>query len=63
MKPHRGPPGTKDKPLEVLSIYEDRIIGCVCKCPSCTHTFFDGLTDNKCGYFTSCIVYFQTLYG
>lgn len=33
MKPQRGPPGTKDKPTEVLSIYEDRIIGCVCKCP------------------------------
>ena len=33
MKPQRGPPGTKDKPTEVLSICEDRIIGCVCKCP------------------------------
>ena len=32
MQPYSGPPGTKDKPLEVFSMFDDRIIGCVCKC-------------------------------
>ncbi|XP_078362414.1 cytochrome c oxidase subunit 5B, mitochondrial-like [Oculina patagonica] len=31
LKPYEGPPGTKDKPLEVLSMYDERIIGCVCE--------------------------------
>lgn len=32
LKPYEGPPGTKDKPLEVFSMFDDRIMGCVCKC-------------------------------
>lgn len=32
MKPYEGPPGTKDKPLEVLSMFDERIIGCICEC-------------------------------
>ena len=31
MQPSIGPPGTKDKPTEVLSMFDERIIGCVCK--------------------------------
>jgi len=31
MQPRSGPPGTKDKPVEVLSMFDERIIGCVCK--------------------------------
>lgn len=31
MKPYEGPPGTKDKPLEVFSMFDERIIGCVCE--------------------------------
>lgn len=31
MIPMRGPPGTKDKPIEVLSMYDSRIIGCICE--------------------------------
>ncbi|KAJ7373848.1 Cytochrome c oxidase subunit 5B [Desmophyllum pertusum] len=30
-KPYEGLPGTKDKPLEVMSMYNERIIGCVCE--------------------------------
>ena len=30
MQPRRGPPGTKDKPLEVMSMFDEQIIGCVC---------------------------------
>ena len=28
-----------------------------------TYTLFDGLTDNMCGYFTSCIAFFQASQG
>ncbi|XP_074635236.1 cytochrome c oxidase subunit 5B, mitochondrial-like [Acropora palmata] len=31
MTPMSGPPGTKDKPIEVLSMYDSRIIGCICE--------------------------------
>lgn len=55
MKPYRGPPGTKDKPLEVLSLHDDRIIGCVCE-PDATSIVWRKLTLNKvtrcdCGHF------------
>ncbi|KAM7451936.1 Cytochrome c oxidase subunit 5B [Porites harrisoni] len=55
MKPQRGPPGTKDKPTEVLSIYEDRIIGCVCE-PDATSIVWRKLKLNEltrcdCGHY------------
>ncbi|XP_068678755.1 cytochrome c oxidase subunit 5B, mitochondrial-like [Montipora capricornis] len=31
MVPLSGPPGTKDKPIEVLSMYDSRILGCICE--------------------------------
>lgn len=31
MKVQTGPPGTKDKPRLVPSMYEERIVGCICE--------------------------------
>jgi len=55
LKPYTGPPGTKDKPLEVLSIYEDRIIGCICE-PDATAVVWRKLKLNEvtrcdCGHY------------
>ncbi|XP_058964044.1 cytochrome c oxidase subunit 5B, mitochondrial-like [Pocillopora verrucosa] len=55
MKPYEGPPGTKDKPLEVLSMFDERIIGCICE-PEATSIVWNKLHLNEvtrceCGHF------------
>ena len=38
MRVHKGAKGTKDKPTIVPSMYEERLVGCICKYACISHT-------------------------